>query len=133
MQAEEQVVQMNTNTSWAVVTLVTQSKENIWLTAVSATTQHQTVTMCTLDVVYCGIVFLPESLLPNSLTLNLSVQQQSFELPDEESAQCRTCEYFVSLLHHHWAPVVTAVLELLVGVFHQFILSLASEWTEVCG
>lgn len=39
----------------------------------------------------------------------------------------------MSLFHGHWAPVVTAVLQLLVGVFHQFILHLASEWTEVCG
>lgn len=35
IQTEEQVVQLDTNTGRAVVTLVTESEENIWLAAVS--------------------------------------------------------------------------------------------------
>lgn len=37
---------------------------------------------------------------------------------DEEGAQRCTGEYVMSLLHAHWSPVETAVLELLIGAFH---------------
>lgn len=50
IQTKEQVVQLDTNTSRAVIALVTQSEENIRLAAVSATAQQHTVTLCTLNV-----------------------------------------------------------------------------------
>lgn len=58
---------------------------------------------------------------------------ESLGLPDEEGARLCPCEYCVRFLHGHRRPVVAAVLQLAVGVFHQFVLRRAAERTEVGG
>lgn len=57
VQTEEQVVELDTNTSRAIIALVTQSEENIWLAAVSAPTQQHSVTLCTLNGV-CFFLYI---------------------------------------------------------------------------
>lgn len=51
IQIEEQVVQLDANARRAVVALVTQSKEDVRLAAVSGTRHHHTVSLCTFTVV----------------------------------------------------------------------------------
>ena len=65
--------------------------------------------------------------------LHQKYKKENVQLPYEEGSQRCMRKYFMCLLHGHRPPVVTAVLELLIGVFHQIILFFAAEWTKVGG
>lgn len=144
-QAEEQVVQLNSNAGRSVVALVAQGEENIRLAAVSAPTQQRNggksgfsadpcvpVGACYFtDASFSAMKSIHHSLLINLWISFFFLEVEAEKLPDQKDPQRRMRECSVSLFHAHRPPVVIAVKELHVRLPDQFILGQAAERTEV--